>query len=160
MPILLCPYLINFVSKFRIHSPCTNFSISYLGTIHILRPLILGPIHPLHYVSINTVLNISKNDHFLNPPTQSKCWRNIWMAPQVGFRFLRLDSNSRDGCTVHCHPCNANIASTESTFAIWRLFLSKFCNLYSFHSWTYISLITSVAFRLRMHGSVNHLAGP
>ena len=42
MPILLCPYLINFVSKFRIHSTCTNFSISYLGTIHISRRLILG----------------------------------------------------------------------------------------------------------------------
>ena len=48
MPILLCHYLIDFVSKFRIDSPCTNFSISYLGTILILRPLILFvPIHPL-----------------------------------------------------------------------------------------------------------------
>ena len=101
MPILLCPYLINFVSKFRIHSPCTNFSISYLGTIHILRPLILGPIHPLHYVSIDTVLNISKNGHFLDPPTQSKCWRNTLMVPyQVckpanKLRFPVLPSGSR-----------------------------------------------------------------
>ena len=35
---------------------------------------------PLHYGSINTVLNISKNCHFLHPPTQSFCWRSIGMV--------------------------------------------------------------------------------
>ena len=47
---------------------------SDLGNIHILRLHIFGLNYvnpPTHYVSINTVLNISKNGHFLNPPTQS-----------------------------------------------------------------------------------------
>ena len=35
---------------------------------------------PSHYVSINTVINISKTCHFLNPPTQLFCWHNIWMV--------------------------------------------------------------------------------
>ena len=34
-----------------------------------------------HYVSINTLLNGSKNGHFLTPPTQSFSWRNIGMVP-------------------------------------------------------------------------------
>ena len=34
---------------------------------------------PTHNVSINTIVN--KNGHFLTPPTQSFCWRNIGMAP-------------------------------------------------------------------------------
>ena len=38
---------------------------------------------PTYYVSINTVLNVSKNGHFLTPPTQSFCWRNIGMDPSV-----------------------------------------------------------------------------
>ena len=41
---------------------------------------------PTHYVGINTVLNICKNGHFLTPPTQSFCWRNIGMVPrQLGW---------------------------------------------------------------------------
>ena len=36
-----------------------------------------------HYVSINPVLNVSKNGHFPNLPTQSFCWRNIRMVPYV-----------------------------------------------------------------------------
>ena len=36
---------------------------------------------PAKYVSINTILNVSKIGHFLNPPTRTQpfCWRNIWM---------------------------------------------------------------------------------
>ena len=26
---------------------------------------------------------VRKNGHFLNPPTQSICWRNIWMVPYL-----------------------------------------------------------------------------
>ena len=40
---------------------------------------------PIHIISINTVPNVSKNDNFLDPPTQSFCWRNIGMVPyQLG----------------------------------------------------------------------------
>ena len=57
-----------------------------LGTIPILRQhffgLFLTPA-PTHYVSINPVLNVSKNGHFPNLPTQSFCWRNIRMVPYV-----------------------------------------------------------------------------
>ena len=38
---------------------------------------------PCHYVSINTVLNFTKSGHFLNPPTKSFWWRNIWMVSYV-----------------------------------------------------------------------------
>ena len=36
---------------------------------------------PTNYVSINTILDVSKIGHFLKPPTctQPFCWRNIWM---------------------------------------------------------------------------------
>ena len=88
MPILSCSYLIEIVSKFSIHRPCANFSISYSGAI--VHPYITSAhfcTHPpTKYVSINTVLNVSKNDHFLNLVTPSKCWCNIWMA-------LRQDSD-------------------------------------------------------------------
>ena len=57
-----------------------------LGTIPILRQhffgLFLTPA-PTHYVSINPVLNVSKNCHFPNLPTQSFCWHNIRMVPYV-----------------------------------------------------------------------------
>ena len=36
---------------------------------------------PNHNVSICTVLNVSKNCHFFNPPTRLFCWRNKWMVP-------------------------------------------------------------------------------
>ena len=35
---------------------------------------------PNHNVSICTVLNVSKNCHFLNPFTRLFCWRNKWMV--------------------------------------------------------------------------------
>ena len=35
------------------------------------------------YVSI--ILNARKTGHFLDPPTQSFCWRNIWMVPYWNF---------------------------------------------------------------------------
>ena len=35
---------------------------------------------PNHNVSICTVLNFSKNCHFLNPFTRLFCWRNKWMV--------------------------------------------------------------------------------
>ena len=38
---------------------------------------------PTHYVSIKTGLNVSKTGHFLDPPTQSFCWRNIRMVPSI-----------------------------------------------------------------------------
>ena len=38
---------------------------------------------PTHYVSINAALNVSENCHFLNPPTQSFWWRDIWMVPYL-----------------------------------------------------------------------------
>ena len=38
---------------------------------------------PTHLISINTVLNVSKNGHFLDPSTQSFWWRNIGMAPML-----------------------------------------------------------------------------
>ena len=37
-----------------------------------------------HLISINTVLNVSTNGHFIDPPTQSFCSRNIGMAPKEG----------------------------------------------------------------------------
>ena len=43
----------------------------YLGTIHVLRRHIFWTFSdpPTHYVSTNTVLNINKNVHILNPST-------------------------------------------------------------------------------------------
>ena len=42
-------------------------------------------LYPTLLISINTVLNVSKTDQFLDPPTypptQSFCWRNIGMVP-------------------------------------------------------------------------------
>ena len=35
---------------------------------------------PTYYVSINTILNDSQNDHFSTPPTQFSCWHNIGMV--------------------------------------------------------------------------------
>ena len=35
---------------------------------------------PTQLISINTVLYVSENGHFLDPPTRSFCWRNIGMA--------------------------------------------------------------------------------
>ena len=35
---------------------------------------------PNHNVSICTVLNVSKNCHFLNPFTRFFCWHNKWMV--------------------------------------------------------------------------------
>ena len=42
---------------------------------------------PTHHVSINTLLNVSKNGSFLNPPTQSIYLRNVWMVPNMGQEF-------------------------------------------------------------------------
>lgn len=36
---------------------------------------------PTHYVSINTVMNASKNYHLLNPPNKYLWWSNIGMVP-------------------------------------------------------------------------------
>ena len=53
------------------------------GAIHILRQHNLDFVShpPTNYVSINTISNVSKIGHFLNPPTriQPFCWRNILM---------------------------------------------------------------------------------
>ena len=45
---------------------------------------------PTHLISINAVLNVSKNGHFLDPPTQSLCWRNIGMATYLYLLFFLL----------------------------------------------------------------------
>jgi hypothetical protein len=45
---------------------------------NVTRQLIFG-LFQTHYVSTNTELKVSKNYHFLNPPTF--CWRNIGMVP-------------------------------------------------------------------------------
>ena len=42
---------------------------------------------PIHYVSIDIVLNVNKNWHFLYPTTQSFWWRSIWMVPK-GEKFF------------------------------------------------------------------------
>ena len=43
---------------------------------------LLGPTHPqCQYIQLYTVVNVSKNCHFLNPPTHLFCWGNIWMVP-------------------------------------------------------------------------------
>ena len=57
--------------------------------IHILCQHILDLFGPTRYVSLNAVLNVNKKG--LNPPTQSICWRNIWMVP------LRSKSAGIDG---------------------------------------------------------------
>ena len=38
---------------------------------------------PTHYVSIDPVLGVSKNCHFLNPPIQPFCWRYGWSLTQA-----------------------------------------------------------------------------
>ena len=47
-----------------------------------------------HLISINTVLNVSKTGHSLDPPTHSFCWRNIGMVPKHSFtehwNFLKV----------------------------------------------------------------------
>ena len=50
--------------------------LSYITSAHFCT---FSP--SMSIVSINTVLNVSKNCHFLNQPTQSICWRNKWTVP-------------------------------------------------------------------------------
>ena len=57
-------------------SSWTALQLPTLETIPILRQHIYGLIlthPPTHYVSINTVLNLSKNGQFSTPPTQFFC---------------------------------------------------------------------------------------
>ena len=60
-------------------TPFTQRDHSYITSVHCWT--FLEP--PTHYVSMKTVLNVSRNDHFLNPPTQTICWRNIRMVPEL-----------------------------------------------------------------------------
>ena len=53
-----------------------RMSLLYVGTKHMLHQLFFYFFWPTHYVSMNTVLNLSKNCNYLIPPTQSYCWRN------------------------------------------------------------------------------------
>jgi hypothetical protein len=57
-----------------------------LGTIHIF----FGTPHSGHYGSINTVMNIGKNGHFLFPLTQSMCAGNMDVCLFVCSRVLWL----------------------------------------------------------------------
>ena len=54
------------------------------GTIPKLRQHILDCFWPTHYNSIQHEYSteVSKNDNFPNPPTQSFWWRNIGMIPK------------------------------------------------------------------------------
>ena len=45
--------------------------------VSIFLDLLWPTLPPTHYISINVI----KNGHFLTPPTQSFCWRNIGMVP-------------------------------------------------------------------------------
>ena len=72
-----------------IHDP--NEWRSSWGTIPILRQQLSSFFWPTQYVSINTAINISKNFNFLNPLTESFCWRNIRMVPYDTFIHLRLN---------------------------------------------------------------------
>ena len=47
-----------------------------------------------HYVSINTVLNLSKNWHFLNPPTQSYAYVIYEWSLSNRFSSVRGESDS------------------------------------------------------------------
>ena len=73
------------ISTFSQHSRWNFRRMSSNGSFIYYVSIFLDSFWPTHYVSINTVLNDSKNGHFLNPPTQSICWRNVWiinlMAP-------------------------------------------------------------------------------
>ena len=64
----------------------------YIMSSYIFGLLILQP--PTHLISINTVLNVSKTGHFLDPPTHSFCWHNIGMVPKHSFtehwNFLKV----------------------------------------------------------------------
>ena len=72
--VLLFSYLLSNrvkqTAKFPKYWRNDTFSI---GTIHILRQNNVGLFWPTHwhYVSINTVLNVSKTGHFLDPPTKA-----------------------------------------------------------------------------------------
>ena len=66
-------------------------------TIPILCQHIFGlfQTHPSTIFSINTVLNENKKWHFLNPPYQSFCWRNVrgsltWLGLVAGNFLLNL----------------------------------------------------------------------
>ena len=94
-------------------------------SIKILKKRII-----VHYVSINTLLNVSKNGHFLTPPTQSFSWRNIGMIPTLP----QLRKVSFEKFSLHCHKLTFNSKST------WQ-FLAKdgfsirhrYCNWFLFY---------------------------
>ena len=60
-----------------IHEICSKKTtlLVYLALLFYLAP------ESTHYVSINTVLKVSKSAHFLNLPTLSFCLRNVGMVP-------------------------------------------------------------------------------
>ena len=65
--------------------------IHYVSTLlDFLEPAIH---YPTMSACIKTVSNVSKNDHFLNPPTQTICWRNIRMVPELSRELEREEKN-------------------------------------------------------------------
>ena len=69
-----------------------RMSLLYVGTKHMLHQLFFYFFWPTHYVSMNTVLNLSKNCNYLIPPTQSYCWRNTAV---YGWSFIRWKKNAK-----------------------------------------------------------------
>ena len=76
-------------------------TILLLGTIPMLRRH-NSWVFPTHHVSINTVLNVSKNGHFRNQLTQFFCWRNIGMMPYYYYYSWSL-AKVRDKRTPFSH---------------------------------------------------------
>ena len=69
-------------------------SLYYFSKIYFFRPT-----NPL--ISMDTVLNVSKNSHFLNSPTQLFCWCNIGMVPNDKLRKNgKLSEMSAEGLQV------------------------------------------------------------
>ena len=88
----------------------------HTGTIPISCQQIWVFLDPTHLISINIVLNVCKIGHFLDPPTQSFCWRNIGMIPQPNataqtrdYASFQIVTNQRNDLTLATNLSNPSI---------------------------------------------------
>ena len=105
-----------------------------VGTIHTLRQHNLDFFWPTHYVSINTVLNVSKTGNFLDPPTESFAdviygWSQgkVEMALVINYQaaLLAWQNIDDDDPKYHVHHKNFDLIECNKFGCSLRLFFNK-----------------------------------
>ena len=91
----ICSVIIKNIRFFPLHSFLRR--PRFWNCIHILLQHNFGLFWPTHYVSIDTILNVSKTGHFLDPPTQA--FADVIYGWSHSIFFTSSSSHDHDTCS-------------------------------------------------------------